>query len=118
MKRWILTAAVTLLLAGGVQAQTSEKKTTKKQATGTNKAKAKKAKGAKKSTATYKAKGVKATSPKLNERRIYKAKNGQRATPTGHEATPTSGGYASLKKDTTVIIPKETPKAKKEKGEQ
>ena len=112
MKRWIITAAVTLLLAGSVQAQTSEKKATQKQATTTNKTKAPKAKGAKNQRA------VKVTSPQLNERRMYKADNGQRATPTGHEATPTSGGYASLKKDTAVVVPKEAAKTKKENKEQ
>ncbi len=115
MKRVILSAAVMLLLAGGVQAQKTEKKVAKKETTTTHKAKAQKAK---KSAKAKKAKGVKVTSDALNERRIYKAKNGQRATPTGHEATPTGGGYAALKKDTAVIVPKQPAKAKKENEEQ
>ena len=117
MKRVIISAAFLLMVAGGVQAQTTEKKVVKKEATTTHKAKAKKA-SAKKGTKDSAAKGVKVTSDALNERRIYKAKNGQRATPTGHEATPTSGGYAALKKDTAVVVPKDSIKAKKENEEQ
>ena len=117
MKRVIISAAVMLLLAGGVQAQTTEKKVVKKEATTAHKAKAKKS-SAKKATKAKKVKAVKVTSDALNERRIYKADNGQRATPTGHEATPTSGGYAALKKDTAVVVPKAGVKAKKENEEQ
>jgi len=116
MKRLIISAAVMLLLAGGVQAQTTEKKVTQKQTTA-HKAKATKA-TTKKSTKSAPVKRVKVTSEALNERRIYKASNGQRATPTGHEATPTSGGYASLKKDTAVVVPKANVKTKKENEEQ
>lgn len=116
MKRLILSATVMLLLAGGVQAQTSERTATK-QTTTAHQAKAKKGTKAKKAGAT-KAKGVKVTSEQLNDRRMYKAQNGQRATPTGHEATPIGGGYASLKKDTTVVPPKEATKPKRENEEQ
>lgn len=115
MKRMIISAAILLMVAGGVQAQTTEKKVSKKESTSTNKAK--KA-TAKKTTKTKKVKGIKATSDSLNDRRMYKARNGQSATPTGHEATGTGGGYASLRKDTTVIIPKEAVKPKKEKEDQ
>jgi hypothetical protein len=39
-------------------------------------------------------------SERLNNRRTYKFKNGQRSTPTGNEATPVgSGGYAALGRD-------------------
>ena len=117
MKRLIISAAVMLLLAGGVQAQTTEKEVAKREATTAHKAKAKKT-SAKKANKASKAKGVKVTSDALNERRIYKANNGQRATPTGHEAASTSGGYAALKKDTAVVVPKEGVKTKKENEEQ
>lgn len=33
-----------------------------------------------------------------NNRRIYHWKNGQRSTPTGHEATGVGSGYSALKK--------------------
>lgn len=45
----------------------------------------------------------------LNNRKIYHFKNGQRATPTGREATPSSigGGYAALgRNDKTPDPPK------------
>lgn len=117
MKRVILATAVMLVLAGGVQAQTTEKKVAKKEATTAHKAKAHKT-TTKKTTTTKKVKGIKATSDVLNDRRIYKADNGQRATPTGHQATPTGGGYAALKKDTAVIIPKKADSTRKEIEEQ
>ena len=114
MKRMIFSAAIMLLVAGGLQAQTTEKKVEKKQTTSTHKAK--KA-TTKKTTKVKKTKGVKATSDSLNDRRIYKGDNGQTATPTGHQATGTGGGYASLKKDTTVIVPKKAAVKPKKEGE-
>jgi hypothetical protein len=36
----------------------------------------------------------------LNHRKIYKWKSGQRATPTGQEATGIGSGYSAIKKDT------------------
>lgn len=42
----------------------------------------------------------------LNHRKNYNWKNGQQATPTGNEASPTNGGYVSLKKDTAATAPK------------
>jgi hypothetical protein len=38
--------------------------------------------------------------------REYMWKDGQTATPSGHEATPVGGGYAALKKDTVVRKPR------------
>lgn len=46
----------------------------------------------------------------LNHRKNYKWKNGQQATPTGNEASPTNGGYVSLKKDTAATVPKKKEK--------
>ena len=54
------------------------------------------------STGTYKAKKPKKEkklpSEALNNRKIYHWQSGQRATPTGEEATPTNGGYQSIKR--------------------
>jgi hypothetical protein len=45
-------------------------------------------------------------SEKLDNRKIYHFKNGQRSTPTGAEATGsgTGGGFAALGKDTTPTV--------------
>ena len=107
MKRLILSAALVQLVAGGAAAQTTEKQ----KAVKTEKTKKV---TAKKSAKAARVKTVKATSEELNDRRMYKANNGQAATPTGHQATGTGEGYTSLKKDTAVIIPKGTTKTKKE----
>jgi hypothetical protein len=65
-----------------------------------------------KSTANSSAKVTKKTTAKkikkstikkkapLNNRKEYEWKNGQQATPTGHEATGINGGYSAIKKDT------------------
>lgn len=45
---------------------------------------------------------------KLSNRKIYHWKDGQRATPTGHVATPSNGSqYAAIKKDTTIFPKKQ-----------
>lgn len=108
MKRLILAAGIMLLITGGAAAQASEKKQKEIKT-----AKAKKV-TAKKTSKAVRVKPVKATSDSLNDRRMYKANNGQSATPTGHQATGTGEGYASLKKDTAVIVPKAATKTKKE----
>jgi len=47
-------------------------------------------------------------STKLSNRKIYHWKDGQRATPTGHNATPSNGSqYSALKKDTAIVPKKE-----------
>jgi len=71
-------------------AQTTQKKTTKK------------------TTTTKEAKTTKPAPLKLNPRKIYQWENGQRSTPSGREATPTNGGYTSLKNDTGVLVKKDT----------
>lgn len=53
-------------------------------------------------------KGTKVDPGNLDQRNIYYWKSGQRATPTGHEATGLGGGYAALQKDSGVIIRKHT----------
>ena len=51
----------------------------------------------------------------LNNRKIYHFKNGQRSTPTGYEATPSTigGGYAAIGRDKAASTP--PPPAKKTK---
>ncbi len=47
-------------------------------------------------------------SANLSNRKIYHWKDGQRATPTGHNATPSNGSqYSALKKDTLIVPKKE-----------
>ncbi len=47
-------------------------------------------------------------STQLSNRKIYHWKDGQRATPTGHTATPSNGSqYSALKKDTAIMPKKE-----------
>jgi hypothetical protein len=46
----------------------------------------------------------------LNNRKIYKWKDGQRATPTGHEATGTNGGYAALGSDSALATRRDSTK--------
>lgn len=88
MKRLMIMVLALGLTAGAASAQSSgsnSSRTTSMSSTGTYKAKKGK-------------KAKKAPSEVLNNRRIYPWQNGQRATPTGHEAAPTSGGYQSLKR--------------------
>ena len=47
-------------------------------------------------------KGKAAASDTLNDRNMYNWKDGQRTTPTGHEATGTNGGYAALGRDSSL----------------
>ena len=58
----------------------------------------------KKNSQAKKGKTAKQASP-LNNRKEYEAKNGQQATPTGHEATSVNGGYAAIGRDTTSKQP-------------
>jgi hypothetical protein len=54
----------------------------------------------------YKQRTQKTDTVKLSNRKIYHWKDGQRATPSGHVATPSNGSqYAAIKKD-TAILPK------------
>jgi hypothetical protein len=57
----------------------------------------------KKSTTIKRTKNTKSgTTVPLNERKEYKGKNGQVATPTGQEATGVNSGYSAIKKDTAT----------------
>ena len=108
MKRMILSAALVLLVAGGIQAQTTQHQTTHKEVRTT---KVKKAKTRK----APKTKALKVTSDSLNDRRMYKASNGQAATPTGHQATGTGEGYSSIKKRHGLYTTERHHKTKKGK---
>ena len=94
MKRVILSAFALVFMAGVAAAQTSGSHSSR--STSVSSTTAKKTK-----------KETKAPSEVLNNRKIYNWESGQRATPTGHEATPTNGGgYASLRKETPANKPK------------
>jgi Ni/Co efflux regulator RcnB len=97
MKRLILSVLAIGLVAGAATAQSSSGQSSRSTSIS--------------STGTYKAKkgkkAKKAPSETLNNRKTYHWKNGQRATPTGHEAAPLNGSYQSLKKDTAAIKQKE-----------
>lgn len=101
MKRVILATMVFLGMSAAASAQTATGKASRTTST---------------ASSSTKAKAKKAVKPSdtLNNRRIYHFKNGQRATPTGHEATPSSigGGYAALGRNTKSPAP---PKKQEQK---
>jgi hypothetical protein len=90
MKRVILSTVLVVGLAAFASAQSSG-------STGA-------ATGSANGTSAPKSAKSKKPSDKLNNREVYHFNNGQRSTPTGAEATPSSvgGGYAALGKDTTA----------------
>ena len=98
MKRLILSVLLIGVITGAASAQTGSSgqssRSTSVSSSGT--AKAKKGKKLKKSPSEV-----------LNNRKNYNWKDGQQATPTGHEAAPTNGGYQSNKKDTATRKQKE-----------
>ena len=98
MKHFILTFALFFGIAGAGFAQKTKKETKKEIVHKEKKAKANsyQAPASKDNTKAVadSSKGKLLT----NNRRIYHWKDGQRATPTGHEATGTGSGYSALKK--------------------
>lgn len=97
MKRLMFVVLTLGLMAGAASAQTTgsnSSRSTSMSSTGTYKVKKSK-------------KAKKLPSEVLNNRRIYHWESGQRATPTGEEATPTNGGYQSLKKGANATRQKE-----------
>lgn len=82
MKRVILSTIMLVGLTAFAAAQTSGN-SSKNTGAVSNSSKNKNAKKAK-------------PSERLNNRKIYHFKNGQRSTPTGNEATPVGGGYSAL----------------------
>ena len=99
MKHFVLIIAIFFGLQHAVSAQTTKKQTKKEAA----KAERKKVKAntyqappsGKDSTLTADSAKRKVLT---NNRRIFHWKDGQRATPTGHEATGVGAGYSALKK--------------------
>lgn len=89
MKRLILSAIALVFMAGAASAQTSGSNSSRSTSVSSTTAKKNK-------------KDKKAPSEVFNNRKIYNWQTGQRATPTGYEATPTNGGgYVSLKREKT-----------------
>jgi hypothetical protein len=99
MKRWIITAAAVVCFASFSSAQSSG-------STGSGTAG-----GQSRGAQTKNKKGTKKPSEVLDNRKVYRWKNGQRATPTGQEATSINGGYSAIKKDTGTV---KQPARKKE----
>jgi hypothetical protein len=94
MKRVILSAAVMLMITGGAMAQST--------GGGNSSGSAGESSSTTRSTTKKSKKGKKAKTVDLNNRKIYKGKDGQKATTTGHEASGTnSESFQSLKKDST-----------------
>lgn len=87
MKRVILSSVLVVGLAILAHAQSSG-------STGA-------ASGSVTSTSGSKNKNSKKSSARLDNRKIYHFKDGQRSTPTGNEATPVNGGYSALGRDTS-----------------
>jgi hypothetical protein len=97
MKRLIITVLTVGLTAGAVSAQSDSShssRTTTLSSTGNYKAKKSK-------------KTIKTPSVALNHTKIYSWEDGQAATPTGHEAAPTNGGYQSLKRKPAAVKQRE-----------
>jgi hypothetical protein len=56
----------------------------------------------------YKQRTQKTDTLQLSNRKIYHWKDGQRATPTGHTATPSNGSqYSAIKKNTAILQKKQ-----------
>ena len=92
MKSVILLTGLMVALSGLASAQT----------TGSNSSNSPKISTETTDTKKTKKKGTKKSGDHLNQRKTYKWKNGQRATPTGQEATGTGSGYTSLSKDSAT----------------
>jgi hypothetical protein len=93
MKRILLSTAILISISSVAAAQTSGGNSGNSPSVSSSTAGPKKGKGTK---------GKKAASDTLNNRKMYQWKDGQRATPTGHEATGTGSGNAALGRDTTT----------------
>ena len=83
-----LTIGLSFFASAQTKADTSKSKSLSPNKTKINKAKSKKLLNKKEP---------------LNPRKTYHWSNGQRATPSGNAASPTNGGYVSLKKDTVAL---------------
>ena len=85
----------------GVHAQTSGSNPSNSPSVSSSTAQSKNSKGTKSKAAA---------SDTLNDRNMYNWKDGQRATPTGHEATGTNGGYAALGRDSALATRRDSTK--------
>ena len=90
----ILLAAGLFLFVGFASAQSTQNSKTTNNGTTVHKTTVHNSKKKSKKAKTV-------TKKPLNQRKEYQWKNGQEATPTGHEATGVNGGYSAIKKDTT-----------------
>ena len=93
MKRLILCSILSFALSGIVAAQTGNG-TSSTSSSGTMQSSNKGQTNNKKKKTTKK-------STKTNNRKIYHWESGQKATPTGNEATGTNSGYSAIGRDTT-----------------
>lgn len=92
MKRILIAAAIIIGMNHAASAQTSGSgASTNAPSVSSSRTKAK-------GTKAKKSQSQKSQSDSLNQRKMYKGENGQRATPTGHEATGTNGTAAPLPK--------------------
>jgi hypothetical protein len=98
MKKIIFSTIFFLAIAGSAFAQTSENSSSKTKYTSTASHKAKKPGVKKTSNIKTKASGN-SKALELDNRKEY-MKNGQLATPTGHDAAPTNGEQFQSLKDT------------------
>ena len=92
MKRILLATVITIGISHIAAAQTSGNSATNGPSVSSSRA----------TTKTGKSKKSQ-TSDSLNNRKMYNWKDGQRATPTGHEATGTGGSAAPLPKDSATM---------------
>jgi hypothetical protein len=89
MKRNLLAIALFIAASHIANAQTSGSSSTNSPSESSSQAKSGKSK--------------KGQIDSLNERKVYKWKDGQQATPTGHEATGTGGTESPLPKDSATM---------------
>ena len=101
MKRYILTLLIGAGISSIAAAQTS----------GSNSSNSPTVSNTTAPQSTKSKKGAKANNVQidsLNDRKVYHWKDGQKATPTGHEATGLGGGYAALTPDTTAVLARDS----------
>jgi len=96
MKRFVMATIILAGISSAASAQTSGSNSSNSTSVSSSTATKSSTKGGKKAGAK------KAVTDSTNNRKMYNYKDGQRATPTGHEATGTNGGYAALGKDSTT----------------
>lgn len=94
MKRILIATVIVMGISHAATAQTSGSSSANSPGVSSSRTKAK----------TGKSKKGQASQPdSLNQRKMYNWKDGQRATPTGHEATGMGGSAATLPKDSATV---------------